>query len=47
MTRDLDELRIQWAADDIIRNRPALSRWHADHAVAFQALVDARTPRRG
>ncbi|HEV3190426.1 MAG TPA: SDR family NAD(P)-dependent oxidoreductase [Polyangiaceae bacterium] len=40
-TRALDELRIQWAADDIIQNRPALSRWHPKYAAAFQAFVAA------
>ncbi|WP_437310945.1 SDR family NAD(P)-dependent oxidoreductase [Sorangium sp. So ce388] len=35
VTREIDERRIQWAADDLIRNRPALSRWHPDHAEAF------------
>jgi NAD(P)-dependent dehydrogenase (short-subunit alcohol dehydrogenase family) len=37
--RPLDERRIQWAADDIIQNRPALSRWHPDYAAAFQAFA--------
>jgi NAD(P)-dependent dehydrogenase (short-subunit alcohol dehydrogenase family) len=45
--RELDELRIQWAADDIIRNRPALSRWHPDHAAEFQAFVTAARAKRG
>ena len=35
--RALDEQRILWAAGDIIENRPPLSRWHKDHAAAFQA----------
>lgn len=35
--RDTDARRIQWAADDIILNRPALSRWHPDFADAFAA----------
>ncbi|WP_437819632.1 SDR family NAD(P)-dependent oxidoreductase [Sorangium sp. So ce1078] len=39
VTREMDERRIQWAADDIIRNRPALSRWHPDHAEAFAAYM--------
>jgi NAD(P)-dependent dehydrogenase (short-subunit alcohol dehydrogenase family) len=39
VTRETDERRIQWAADDIIRNRPALSRWHPDHADAFAAFM--------
>ncbi|MEM1418100.1 MAG: SDR family NAD(P)-dependent oxidoreductase [Myxococcota bacterium] len=38
--RALDEKRIQWTADDLIRNRPALSRWHPDHAEAFRAFVE-------
>src|SRR6476469_6986843 len=33
--RALDEARILWAAGDIVENRPALSRWHPDHAAAF------------
>ena len=37
--RALDEKRIQWAADDLILNRPALSRWHPDFSEAFQAFV--------
>jgi NAD(P)-dependent dehydrogenase (short-subunit alcohol dehydrogenase family) len=37
--RALDERRIQWAAGDIVENRPALSRWHPDHAAAFEAFV--------
>ena len=41
VTRSLDELRIQWAADDIIQTRPALSRWHPEYAAAFQAFVAA------
>lgn len=32
VSRATDEKRIAWAAEDIIRNRPALSRWHPDHA---------------
>lgn len=34
--RSLDEKRIAWSAGDIIENRPALSRWHPDHAEAFK-----------
>jgi NAD(P)-dependent dehydrogenase (short-subunit alcohol dehydrogenase family) len=37
VTREMDERRIAWAAADIIENRPALSRWHPDHAEAFAA----------
>ncbi|MEM9490064.1 MAG: short-chain dehydrogenase, partial [Myxococcota bacterium] len=37
--RSLDEKRIQWTADDLIKNRPALSRWHPDHSDAFKAYI--------
>ena len=37
--RWVDEKRIQWTADDLIQNRPALSRWHPDYAAAFEAFV--------
>lgn len=36
VARALDEKRIAWAAGDIIENRPALSRWHPDHAEVFK-----------
>ena len=37
--RALDERRMAWAVGDIIENRPALSRWHPDHAEAFAAFL--------
>ncbi|MCP5179712.1 MAG: SDR family oxidoreductase [Pseudomonadales bacterium] len=37
--RELDARRIRWNADDLILNRPALSRWHPDHAQAYAAFV--------
>jgi NAD(P)-dependent dehydrogenase (short-subunit alcohol dehydrogenase family) len=40
----LDARRIQWAADDIIQNRPALSRWHKDWKDKFAAYVKDVTP---
>ena len=43
--RALDERRILWAAGDVVENRPALSRWHPDHAAAFAALVEAKKER--
>jgi len=46
VTRDVDERRIQWAADDIIQNRPALSRWHPDHEAAFRAFMDRGSERK-
>jgi len=36
--RALDERRILWAAEDIVRNRPALSRWHPDFKEEFEAF---------
>jgi len=39
VTREMDEKRIRWAADDIIQNRPALSRWHPDYAAAFAEFM--------
>ncbi|MGE0667181.1 MAG: SDR family NAD(P)-dependent oxidoreductase [Sphingomonadales bacterium] len=34
----LDRKRIRWAADDIVENRPPLSRWHPDYKDAFEAF---------
>ncbi len=39
VTREMDEKRIQWAADDVIKNRPALSRWHPDFEAAFASYM--------
>ncbi len=33
-----DKRRVLWAAGDIAHNRPPLSRWHPDHADAFQSF---------
>jgi NAD(P)-dependent dehydrogenase (short-subunit alcohol dehydrogenase family) len=41
VTRDMDERRMEWAANDIIRNRPALSRWHPDYKDTFEAFMKA------
>jgi NAD(P)-dependent dehydrogenase (short-subunit alcohol dehydrogenase family) len=35
VTRPVDEKRMRWAMDDIVLNRPALSRWHPDYKDAF------------
>ena len=40
--RRLDERRMLWAAGDIVENRPALSRWHPDHAEAFARFVEGK-----
>ncbi|MEM1315864.1 MAG: SDR family NAD(P)-dependent oxidoreductase [Pseudomonadota bacterium] len=36
-----DRRRVEWAFRDITENRPALSRWHPDHAEAFAAFETA------
>jgi NAD(P)-dependent dehydrogenase (short-subunit alcohol dehydrogenase family) len=40
VTRQMDERRMQWSADDLIRNRPALSRWRAEFKDEFDAFMD-------
>jgi NAD(P)-dependent dehydrogenase (short-subunit alcohol dehydrogenase family) len=35
VTTAMDNARLQWNVDDIIENRPALSRWHPDYAERF------------
>jgi NAD(P)-dependent dehydrogenase (short-subunit alcohol dehydrogenase family) len=42
VSRALDEKRILWAAQDIIENRPPLSRWHTDYAKAFEAFIQGK-----
>ncbi|MDD1001687.1 SDR family NAD(P)-dependent oxidoreductase [Pseudomonas sp. TNT2022 ID642] len=36
---ELHQCRMQWAADDMIQNRPALSRWHEDYADEFTDYI--------
>ena len=38
-TREIDEKRIQWNADDIIKNRPAMSRWNPDYSDEFEKFM--------
>ena len=38
--RATDEKRMRWAMDDIILNRPALSRWHPEYEAAFARFMD-------
>ena len=38
--------RIPWAAEDLIRNRPALSRWHPDYADEFAEFLTLEAPFR-
>src|SRR3984957_9228958 len=46
ITRDVDNRRILWAAEDIVRNRPALSRWHPDYKDRFAEYLSAESPAR-
>ncbi len=39
-SRELDNPRMQWNTDDIIKNRPALSRWHPDFAAEYEAFIE-------
>lgn len=43
--RATDERRIRWAAEDIILNRPALSRWHPDFQEAFARYLASDSER--
>ena len=42
VTREIDNRRILWAAQDITQNRPALSRWHPDYKAEFERFLQAR-----
>lgn len=46
VTREIDNKRMQWAAEDIIRNRPPLSRWHPDYRDQFAAFLAAAPANR-
>jgi NAD(P)-dependent dehydrogenase (short-subunit alcohol dehydrogenase family) len=39
VTRQMDEKRMRWAMDDLVKNRPALSRWHPDYKDAFAKYI--------
>ena len=39
-TRAIDEKRVLWSALDIVEDRPALSRWHADWKKAFDRFME-------
>jgi NAD(P)-dependent dehydrogenase (short-subunit alcohol dehydrogenase family) len=41
VTREIDNLRMTWAVEDITQNRPPLSRWHPDYKDAFAAYIEA------
>ena len=40
VTRQMDERRMQWSADDLIKGRPALSRWRPEFKAEFDAFMD-------
>lgn len=40
VTREIDNRRMLWAAQDIVENRPALSRWHADYKADFEKFLE-------
>lgn len=40
--RAMDERRMRWAMDDIILNRPALSRWHPDFEDEFARYMSSK-----
>ena len=46
VTTDVDNRRILWGAEDIIRNRPPLSRWHPDFTDEFVAFLALPSPFR-
>ncbi len=35
VTAEMDAKRMRWAAEDMVQNRPPLSRWHSDWAAEF------------
>ncbi|KAF5315056.1 hypothetical protein D9619_007334 [Psilocybe cf. subviscida] len=37
--RQVDQLRIMWAAADIAEGRPALSRWHKDYKALYEEYI--------
>ena len=39
VTREIDNRRILWAAQDITQNRPPLSRWHDDWKASFDTFL--------
>src|SRR6266404_8689764 len=46
VTRDVDHRRSRWAAEDMIRGRPALSRWHPDYKDEFATFLASEAPFR-
>jgi len=42
VTREIDNARVTWAAQDVTENRPPLSRWHPDWRAAFSAFMGSQ-----
>lgn len=40
VTAEVDARRIEWSAQDLTQNRPALSRWHPDFEAEFAAFME-------
>jgi hypothetical protein len=40
VTREVDNLRMDWAMDDLIKGRPALSRWRPEFKDEFEAFME-------
>ncbi|NTF08677.1 SDR family NAD(P)-dependent oxidoreductase [Agrobacterium rubi] len=41
VNRKTDEKRILWAANDLVENRPPLSRWHEDYSDDFKSFLNS------
>lgn len=41
VTREIDNRRMYWAMQDIIQNRPPLSRWHPDYKDEFAHFIQS------
>jgi NAD(P)-dependent dehydrogenase (short-subunit alcohol dehydrogenase family) len=41
--REVDNRRMAWAMDDLIRGRPALSRWRPEYKDAFDAFMNEKS----
>lgn len=39
VTREMDNKRMAWAMGDLLENRPALSRWHADFQADYESFI--------
>ncbi|TKY86032.1 hypothetical protein EX895_004857 [Sporisorium graminicola] len=41
--REVDLARMEWNVNDVIQDRPALSRWHDDYSTEFSEFVKSKT----